>query len=114
MMVNLIGRVLSSIGQPKNHGRSVVCTRTYIRVYASMDAHATITYLIEMANKNDDTAAFVCLDQKKAFDRVNHDFLFKTMKAFEIGENLINWVKTIYSNASSVLNIKGFFSQPIP
>ena len=54
-----------------------------------------------MANKNDDTAAFVFLDQEKAFDRVNHEFLFKTMKAFGIGENFINWVKTIYSNASS-------------
>ena len=44
--------------------------------------------LIEMANKDDDTAAFIFLDQEKAFDRVNHNFLFKTMEAFGIGENL--------------------------
>ena len=53
--------------------------------------------LIEMANKDDDTAAFIFLDQEKAFDRVNHNFLYKTMKAFGIGETFIKWVSTIYS-----------------
>ena len=70
--------------------------------------------LIEMANRDDDTAAFIFLDQEKAFDRVNHDFLFKTMKAFGIGENFINWVRNIYSNAASIININGFFSERIP
>ena len=64
--------------------------------------------LIEIANKEDMQAAFIFLDQKKAFDRVNHGFLFKTMKAFGIGDGFINWVKTIYSNATSVVNINGF------
>ena len=36
------------------------------------------------------------------------------MKAFGIGENFINWVRTIYSNATSVLSINGFFSEQIP
>ena len=70
--------------------------------------------LIEIANKNDETAAFIFLDQEKAFDRVNHDFLFKTMSAFGIGDNFINWIRIIYSNAKSVLNINGFFSELIP
>ena len=69
--------------------------------------------LIEMANRDDDTAAFLFLDQEKAFDRVNHEFLFKTMKTFGIGDVFINWVRTIYSNASSVLNINGYFSEKI-
>ena len=42
----------------------------------------TIRDLIDLANKEDDTAAFIFLDQEKAFDRVNHDFLFKTMHSF--------------------------------
>ena len=58
--------------------------------------------LIDLANQNDDTAAFIFLDQEKAFDRVNHGFLFRTMEAFGIGANFIGWVSTVYSNASSV------------
>ena len=69
--------------------------------------------LIDLANRDDDTAAFIFLDQEKAFDRVNHEFLFKTMQAFGIGDTFINWVQTIYSNATSILNINGFFSDRI-
>ena len=69
--------------------------------------------LIDLANRDDDTAAFIFLDQEKAFDQVNHDFLFKTMRAFGIGETFITWVCTIYSNATSILNINGFFSDRI-
>ena len=62
----------------------------------------------------DDTLAFIFLDQEKAFDRVNHNFLFKTMRDFGIGETFIDWIKLLYSNASAVLNINGFLSKPIP
>ena len=51
--------------------------------------------LIDLANKEDDTLAFIFLDQEKAFDRVNHNFLFKTMRAFGIGETFIDWIKLL-------------------
>ena len=70
--------------------------------------------LIDIANKEDEQAAFIFVDQEKAFDRVNHDFLYKTMRAFGIGENFIHWITTIYSNASAVLNINGFITKQIP
>ena len=73
----------------------------------------TIRDLIELANENDEQAAFIFLDQEKAFDRVDQDFLYKIMKTFGIGEEFISWVKRIYSNATSVLNINGFFSERI-
>ena len=70
--------------------------------------------LIDLANKEDDTAAFIFLDQEKAFDRVNHNFLFKVMKSFGIGDSFINWIKLLYSNASAVINVNGFLTNPIP
>ena len=70
--------------------------------------------LIDLANKEDDTAAFIFLDQEKAFDRVNHDFLFKVMRSFGIGENFIAWINLLYSNASATVNVNGFLTKPIP
>ena len=70
--------------------------------------------LIDIANMEDEPAAFIFLDQEKAFDRVNHEFLYKTMKAFGIGDVFIQWIKKIYSNATAVLNINGFLTKPIP
>ena len=70
--------------------------------------------LIDLANKEDDTAAFIFIDQEKAFDRVNHNFLFKVMKSFGIGDNFINWIKLLYSNASATVNVNGNLTKPIP
>ena len=74
----------------------------------------TIRDLIDIANKEDEQAAFIFLDQEKAFDKVNHDFLYKTMRAFGIGEEFIQWVSKVYSNASAVVNVNGFLSKQIP
>ena len=49
--------------------------------------------LIDLANENDEQAAFIFLDQEKAFDRVNHDFLFKIMEHFGIGKGFITMDK---------------------
>ena len=70
--------------------------------------------LIDLANKEDETVAFIFLDQEKAFDRVNHEFLFKTMRAFGIGEGFIKWISILYSNASALVNVNGFLTTPIP
>ena len=70
--------------------------------------------LIQLSNENNEEAAFLFLDQEKAFDRVDHDFLFDTMNTFGLGETFTNWVKTIYSNATTYININGFLTDPIP
>ena len=63
--------------------------------------------LIQLANEEDDQVAFIFLDQEKAFGRVDHTFLYKTMRAFGLGEVFIGWIQKLYSNASSMLNING-------
>ena len=70
--------------------------------------------LIDLTEKEESEAAFMFLDQEKAFDRVNHKFLFKTMEAFGIGQQFINWVKILYSNATTKVNINGHLSDNIP
>ena len=70
--------------------------------------------LIQLANIEDLPSAFIFSDQEKAFDRVNHDFLHKTMKAFGIGPAFIHWVRQIYSNASTRIKVNGFLSDNIP
>ena len=69
--------------------------------------------LIDIANRDDHTAAFIFLDQEKAFDRDDHKFLFKVMGMFGIGDKFIYRIKRIYSNATSVLGINDFFSESI-
>ena len=70
--------------------------------------------LIQLVDNEDSEAAFIFLDQEKAFDRVDHPFLFKTMEAFGIGKNFIDWVKILYSNASIQIKINGHLTSNIP
>lgn len=37
----------------------------------------------------------------KAFDTVEHNFMFRTLELFGLGENFINFVKLIYKNTNS-------------
>ena len=54
--------------------------------------------------------AFLSLDQKKAFDRVDHSFLFNVLSHVGFGPSYISWVKLLYSGISSVVCINGYTS----
>ena len=70
--------------------------------------------LIDYTNEHDIGACFLFIDQEKAFDRVDHAFLFKVMESFGIGPTFINWLKMIYSNASMTVKVNGFLTKDIP
>ena len=69
---------------------------------------------VQLANTENLESAFIFLDQEKAFDRVNHAFLYKTMRAFGIGPVFIHWIRLIYSNATTRVKVNGFLSKNIP
>uniref|UniRef100_A0A4W5KWL2 Reverse transcriptase domain-containing protein n=1 Tax=Hucho hucho TaxID=62062 RepID=A0A4W5KWL2_9TELE len=54
----------------------------------------------------------VSLDQEKAFDRVDHGFLFKCLNAFGFGSSFISYVKLLYTDVYSILKINGTLLRP--
>ena len=50
----------------------------------SEDVH-TLQDVIKYANSENITAAILFIDQEKAFDRVSHRFLLKTLEKFNFG-----------------------------
>jgi hypothetical protein len=54
----------------------------------------------------------VSLDQEKAFDRIHHDYLFKTLDSFGFGfgEYLIS--KNLYTNVHSLLKVNNSLTSP--
>ena len=55
-------------------------------------------------------SALLSLDQGKAFDRVDHGFLFRIMSHVGFGSSFIYWVKLLYSGISSAVCINGYTS----
>ena len=58
-------------------------------------------------------AAILFLDQEKAFDRVDHQFLLKTLKHLNFGDNFISWIEIILKDISSQIKINGLLSDDI-
>ncbi|XP_048854239.1 uncharacterized protein LOC125722031 [Brienomyrus brachyistius] len=56
----------------------------------------------------------VSLDQEKAFDRVDHRFLFKVLGKFGFGPNYLGWLHTLYNEVGSHVVINGFLSDLVP
>ena len=68
--------------------------------------HDVITY----ANENNLPLAVISVDQLKAFDRVSHDYLLKTLESFGFGPSFIKWIKTIYNCACSSVKPNGWMT----
>ena len=68
--------------------------------------HDVITY----ANEKDISLALISVDQLKAFDRVSHEFLFKSLESFGFGPNFIQWIKVIYNSVSSSVKTNGWLT----
>ena len=48
------------------------------------------------------------IDFEKAFDSIEHEFLYKALECFNFGPSFIKWIQTFYNNLSSCVLNKGF------
>ena len=69
--------------------------------------------LIETILEENSSAACIFLDQEKAFDRMSHNFLFKTLNKFGFGENFIKWIRIFYKNVTSKVKVNGYVTEEI-
>lgn len=54
----------------------------------------------------------ISLDQEKAFDRVEHDYLWKTLQAFGFSSDFIGYIKILYNDIESLLKVNGGLFAP--
>ena len=64
--------------------------------------------LIDHINAKDEELAIIFVDQEKAFDRMSHSFIVKTLEKFGFGKNFIDWVKIICSGTKSFVKVNGY------
>jgi hypothetical protein len=68
--------------------------------------------MIEYADITEEDGALIALDQEKAYDRINHDYLFEVLNSFNLPPIFINTVKALYNNAYTKVAINGIMSAP--
>lgn len=74
------------------------------------DNSSLIRDAIYYAKEKDIPLAVITIDQLKAFDRVDHDFLFKTLDRFNFGPQFISWIKLLYNGVSSSVKVNGWMT----
>ena len=52
------------------------------------------------------------MDQEKAYDKIRHDYLWKTLEAFNLPETFTKTIKALYQNARTQVAINGMLSDP--
>ena len=68
--------------------------------------------MLDMIDKTNETGILVTLDQEKAFDRVDHDFMHFLFK-FGFGLSFRGWVSLFYKNVFSRIICNGSLSVPV-
>ena len=66
---------------------------------------------IQYASDNDLPLAVLTLDQEKAFDCVDWNFLFCTLERLGFGPSFCKWVQTLYSGVQSSVIVNGHLSE---
>ena len=64
--------------------------------------------LIDHVNEADGNLAIIFLDQEKAFDRMSHSFILKTLEKFGFGKYFIKWIETLNNDSKSFVKVNGF------
>ena len=69
--------------------------------------------LLDFCSHENLPSIFLFLDFKKAFDNVDHNFLFEILKRYNFGKSFIQWIKTIYNHADCKVLNNGWLSKTL-
>lgn len=73
---------------------------------------SSIRDIISYINGEKKNGYVISLDFEKAFDRVEHDFLFSVLEKFGFGENFIKWIRILYRDTLTKVKCNGFLTEP--
>ena len=75
---------------------------------------ALLRDVVDYASSHMVPAVILSLDQEKAFDRVDWEFMRCTLSAMGFGPSFIGWVNLFYANVLSAVNVNGYLSSFFP
>lgn len=68
--------------------------------------------MVHYAEATEQNGVIVALDQEKAYDKICHDYLWRTLEAYNLPKAFITTVKSLYESAETLVMINGVLSDP--
>ena len=75
--------------------------------------HYNIQALLELANQRKEQLIIMTIDFEKAFDKISHYFIFKIMEKLKIGNKNLDFIKLLYKDIFSKIEINGDYTSKI-
>ena len=69
--------------------------------------------LIQYVEQNNLNVAFISLDNEKAFDRIEQNYVLKVLDKYNFPSEFTSWTKILYKNISAKLLVNGTFTEKI-
>lgn len=66
--------------------------------------------VVEYLQRTGEEGLIVSLDFKSAFDSLDHAFMMDALKTYNLGDNFLHWVSTLYSSAEATVLSNGISS----
>ena len=66
--------------------------------------------MIHYAEATEENGLIVALDQEKAYDKICHDYLWRTMQKYNIPQSFTNIVRSLYESAETAVILNGAIS----
>ncbi|CAM2095659.1 unnamed protein product [Caretta caretta] len=69
--------------------------------------------LLELGLRDGLSFALLSLDQEKAFDRVDHEYLLSTLQAFGFGPQFVSFLRVLYASAECLVRLNWTLTEPV-
>ena len=68
---------------------------------------------ITLTKEKNNTLYLLQIDQEKAFDKIDHDFLYETMTKMGFSNTFVQFIKILYQNNTCFIANNGFLPTPV-
>lgn len=68
--------------------------------------------VLDFADIDEKNGCIIALDQEKAYDKIDHEYLWEILKEYDIPDKFIETVKTLYKKAKTVVQLNGIRTRP--
>ncbi|CAH2300847.1 Hypothetical predicted protein [Pelobates cultripes] len=111
-LLNVDRKVLAKILMKRVQGlaRRVLSTSQYCSIEGRtvFDAVFEVREALEKCRDGERGIYLLALDQSKAFDRVDHRYLWSVLRKYGLPGKLVNWIITLYRGAESFALVNGW------
>jgi len=88
----------------------VQCTNNMLTLFDyTRLAHLVVDY----AEKQEQNGCIISLDQEKAYDKIDHEYIWEILEEFRFPKEFIKLIITMYSKAKTSVMINGITPAPI-